>query len=70
MASFRQAPGGFAANNLVFMDSTLLLGIGIAVVISVALVIRSCTFGEEGLITKKRRLQTGELEVSSAHFRK
>lgn len=46
------------------MDSTLLLGIGIAVVISVALVVRSALFGAEGLITKKRRLETGELEVS------
>ncbi len=46
------------------MDSTLLLGIGIAVVISVALVIRSALFGEQGLITKKRRSETGELEVS------
>ncbi len=46
------------------MDSTLLLGIGIAVVISMALVVRSALFGAEGLITKKRRLETGELEVS------
>jgi hypothetical protein len=64
MASLLQAPGGFAANNLVFMDSTLLLGIGIAVVISVALVVRSALYGEQGLITKKRRAETGELEVS------
>lgn len=46
------------------MDSTLLLGIGIAVVISAALVVRNVLFGEEGVITKKRRLETGELEVS------
>ena len=64
MASFLQAPGGFAANNLVIMDSTLLLAIGIAVVISVALVVRQALFGEAGVITKKRRMETGELEVS------
>lgn len=46
------------------MDSTLLLGIGIAVVISVALVVRNALYGEEGVITRKRRMETGELEVS------
>ena len=63
-----EAPCGFAANNLVFieffMDPTLLLGIGIAVVISVALVVRSALYGVDGVITKKRRLETGDLEVS------
>jgi hypothetical protein len=46
------------------MDPTLLLGIGIAVVISLALVARNVLYGEEGVITKKRRLETGDLEVS------
>lgn len=46
------------------MDPTLLLGIGIAVVISLALVARNALYGEEGVITKKRRLETGDLEVS------
>ena len=58
------APGWFSANNLVFMDSTLLLGIGIAVVISTALLVRNVLFGADGVITKKRRLETGDLEVS------
>ncbi len=46
------------------MDATLLLGIGIAVVISIALFVRNILFGQDGVITKKRRLETGELEVS------
>ncbi len=46
------------------MDSTLFFGIGIAVVISVALVVRNVLFGADGVITKQRRLETGELEVS------
>ncbi len=46
------------------MDPTLLLGIAIAVVISLALVARNVLYGEEGVITKKRRLETGDLEVS------
>jgi hypothetical protein len=46
------------------MDTTLLLGIGIAVVISAALVARNALYGADGVITKKRRLETGDLEVS------
>lgn len=46
------------------MDPTLLLGIGIAVVISLALVARNVLYGEEGVITRRRRLETGDLEVS------
>ncbi len=59
-----RTPGGFAANNQVFMDTTLLTGIAIAVVISAALAARQVLYGEEGVITKKRRLETGDLEVS------
>ncbi len=59
-----QTPGGFSAINQVFMDPVLLLGIGIAVVISVALMVRNVLYGEEGVITKRRRLETGDLEVS------
>lgn len=59
-----KAPGGFSAINLVFMDPVALLGIGIAVVISVALVVRNALYGEQGVITKRRRLETGDLEVS------
>lgn len=59
-----KAPGGFSAINQVNMDPVLLLGIGIAVVISVALVVRNALYGEEGVITKRRRLETGDLEVS------
>jgi len=46
------------------MDTTLLTGIAIAVVISAALAARQVLYGEEGVITKKRRLETGDLEVS------
>lgn len=46
------------------MDPTLLFGIGIAVVISSALIIRNVLYGEQGVITKRRRLETGDLEVS------
>ncbi|MBA3859586.1 MAG: hypothetical protein C0507_21990 [Cyanobacteria bacterium PR.3.49] len=46
------------------MDTTLLLGICIAVVISAALLFRNALYGAEGVITKKRRLETGDLEVS------
>lgn len=46
------------------MDPVLLLGISIAVVISLAIVARNVLFGEDGVITKKRKAETGELEVS------
>ncbi|MBC7998015.1 MAG: tetratricopeptide repeat protein [Leptolyngbya sp.] len=64
MPASRTRPDRADNQGFIELDPTLLAGIALAVVISVALFARNVLFGESGIITKARKLETGDLEVS------